>query len=276
MTELFRKAVRRVPALVVLSCIALFVAGAGTALFGFVAIGYDEPLRVTAGAIAAGAVMVAASIALTVATERQLRADEKRALAEHGAAAPKAARKPKRPAVRADAVLGEWTLAPDEWRAFVEQEADRRRRGAWEPALFGAAVGAVVPWIFTGTWRYSLVAAPLLAALVFAGALMSAARSRKRAPRAGGTVVVRRNAVEIDGERDLLRDDEWWLSGARMVTDLPLSVMELVVSTMSYERNGSERPRSSVIRVPVSRAREADAHRICAELKRGVVDMDEV
>jgi hypothetical protein len=220
--------------------------------------------------------MVAASIALTIALERHLRADEKRALAGQEAAAPPAARKPKRAPLRSDAVLGEWTLAPDEWRAFVEQEADRRRRNAWEPALIGAAFGGVMPYIFTGTWRYSLVGVPLVGAIAFALALISAARMRKRVPRAGGTVVVRGNAVEIDGESSLLRDDRWWLSGAKMVTDLPLPVMELTVSTVSYERNGSRRAQSDVLRVPVPRAREADARRICAELRRGVVDVDDV
>ncbi|HEX6750774.1 MAG TPA: hypothetical protein VF092_26040 [Longimicrobium sp.] len=269
--------VRRVPALVVLFCIALFVAGAGTALFGFFAIGYDEPLRVTAGFITAGAVLMAASIALTVAIERQLRADEKRALAGQEATAPKVARKPKKHApIRADALLGEWTLAPDEWRAFVEQEADRRRRGAWEPALLGAAFGGVVPWIFTGSWRYSLIGAPLIAAIAFAVALVLAARMRKRVPQAGGRVIVRRNAVEIDGDVRQLGSDKGWLTGARMLTDLPLPVMELTVSSVRYERNGSRRAMAGVIRVPVSRAREADARRICDELRSGIVDHDEV
>ncbi|HEX8905195.1 MAG TPA: hypothetical protein VF771_10160, partial [Longimicrobiaceae bacterium] len=248
--------VRFAPLAVLLS-IALFVVGAGMVMFGFTAMAYDEPLHVTAGFIAAGAATIAGSIGLGIVTERRLRAREQRQIAEWAASPAGKRAKARRKLMPApDALLGEWTLAPDEWRAYVEQEADLRRGNAWEPALVGAAFGGVTPYIFTGTWHYSAIGAPTLAAIAFVGALISAARTRKRVPRAGGSVVVRRNAVEIDGDRAVLRDDRWWLSGAKLLADLPFPVLELTVSTVSHQRNGSRRAQSDVVRVPVPRARE--------------------
>jgi len=268
----------RYPALVMLASIALFVAGGGTLLFGFSTLAYDLPLAATLVPLAAGTALVAASVGLALATERQLRRDEARQQALVPAAPPppvKKRPKPVRAAIPPDRVLAQWTPSADEWRAFHEQEAARRRRGALKHALLGAAFGAVVPWIFTGHWQYSAIGAVLAAPIAAAWTFASAARLAKREPRAGGGVVVRRNAVEIDGATERLRDDTWWLSGVKLRDDLPLPVLELSVTKTEYERGGSRRTTGQVVRVPVPRDRVAQAGSVAEQLRRGIPSEDD-
>jgi len=269
----------RYPALVMLASIALFVAGGGTLLFGFSTLAYDLPLASTLVPLAAGTALVAASVGLALATERQLRRDEAGQQALAASAPPSPAKRRPKPAraaaVAPDRELARWTPSPDEWRAFHEQEAARRRRGAAEHALLGAAFGAVVPWIFTGHWQYSAIGAVLAAPAAAVWTLMSAARLRKREPQAGGGVVVRRNAVEVDGVTALLRDGTWWLSGVKLRDDLPLPVLELSVKRTEYERGGSRRTAEQVVRVPVPRDRVAQAGSVAEQLRRGIPSEDD-
>jgi uncharacterized membrane protein YeaQ/YmgE (transglycosylase-associated protein family) len=263
----------RHPGFIFLACIALFVAGGGTVLYGFSTLGYGLPFASTAIPISIGVALVAVSIAVTRATERQLHAEELRALEEKGpSAAPVPAGPPRAPAVPRDAVLGEWTLEPYEWLAFASQEADRKQRGAFGNALIGAVGGAMATYVVVADRRYTIAGAVLAAIAAVVGTLVAARRTRTRAPRAGAAVVVRRNAVEIDGATEVLRDDEWWLSGAKLRDDLPLPILELTVKRTRHERGGSRRTVEQVVRVPVPRGREPDARRIADELRGGTVD----
>jgi hypothetical protein len=90
----------------------------------------------------------------------------------------------------------------------------------------------------------------------------------KRDPHAGGAVVVRRNAVEVDGVLRVLRDGEWWISSAKVRDDLPLSILQLTTKCTHRRRNGSRETQEQVVRVPIPRDREADARRIADELTR--------
>lgn len=268
----------RHPALVMLASVALFVAGAGAVLYGFSTLAYDLPLASTLLPFAAGTALVAASVTLALATERQMRRDEVEQKALGVAPLPTPMRKRPRPArataVAPDRVLAQWTLAPGEWRAFHEQEAARKRRGAVEQMLVGAAFGAAVPWIFAGHWQYSAIGAVLIALVAAAWTLASAARLRKRGPQAGGGVVVRRNTVEIDGVTALLRDDTWVLSAVSLREDLPLPVLELSVKKTTHQRNGNRRMDERVVRVPVPRDRVAQAGSVAEQLRRGIPDED--
>jgi hypothetical protein len=247
--------------------------GRGTALFGFTTLGYGLPFASTAIPIAIGALLIAVSIAAARATERQLHADEARALAEKDpSAAPMQSKPLQVPAMPRDAVLGEWTLEPYEWLAFTNQEADRKLRGAFGNALIGAVGGAMATYVVVADRRYTIAGAALVAIAAVVGTFIAARRTRRRAPRAGAAVVVRRNSVEIDGAVEVLRDGEWWLSGAKLRDDLPLPILELTTKRTRYERNGSRRTHEQVVRVPVPRGREADARRIADELRRGVAD----
>ncbi|HEX9936010.1 MAG TPA: hypothetical protein VGB15_02780 [Longimicrobium sp.] len=269
----------RHPGLAGLASLALFVAGGGTVVFGFTTIGYNLPLASTVIPLTIGTLLVAGAISLAVATERQLRRDE----AERGALAPAAtgdpaAKRPRRdPAtvVQPDRVLAEWTLAPDEWRAFNEAVAEERKRGATYNTVFGALFGAVAPWILTGRWQYSLIGAVLGAAVGWIGTHLGARRLRGRVPQAGAGVVIRRNAVEIDGVSEVLRDGTWWLSSAKLRDDLALPIIELSVKKTTYERGGSRRTMEQVVRVPIPRGREGQAAGVVEQLRRGMPDEDD-
>jgi hypothetical protein len=272
----------RHPALVMLASITLFVAGGGTLLYGFSTLAYDLPLASTLLPLAAGAALVAASVSLALVTERQLRRDEaerKALVVGSPPAPPSLARKRTKPvraaAVQPDRVLAQWTLTADEWRAFNEQEAVRKRSGAVEHALVGAAFGAAVPWVFAGHWQYSAIGAVVAGLLAAAWTLVSAARLRTREPRAGGGVVVRRNAVEIDGVTAPLRDDTWSLSGVKLREDLPLPMLELTVKKATHQRNGNRRMDERVVRVPVPRDRVAEAGSVAEQLRRGIPGEDD-
>jgi hypothetical protein len=175
-------------------------------------------------------------------------------------------------AVPPDAVLAEWTLEPYEWLAFYHQEADARRRSAVKYTLVGAVLGAMISGLFTGRSQSIVAGAALLGLAALVATLVSAARMRKRDPHAGGAVVVRRNAVEVDGVLRVLRDGEWWISSAKVRDDLPLSILQLTTKRTHHRRNGSKETVEKVFRVPIPRDREADARRIADELARGVVD----
>jgi len=176
----------------------------------------------------------------------------------------------KSPAVPHDAVLGEWTLEPYEWLAFHHQEADARQRRSVVNALLGAVLGAMVMGLFTGRSQAIVAGAVVLGLAAFVVTLISAARLRKREPRAGGAVVVRHDAVEVDGVLRVLRDEEWWISRARVRDDLPFTIIEVTSKRTRHERNGSRRTQEQVVRVPIPRGREAEAQRIADELGRGV------
>lgn len=268
----------RYPAAAMFASLIVFVAGGGTVIFGFTTIGYNLPLASTVIPLTIGTVLVAGAISLAVATERQLRRDE----AEQRALAPAATgesptKRPRRdPAVvQPDRVLAEWTLAPDEWRAFNEAEAEERKRGATYNTVVGALFGTVGPWILTGRWQYSLIGAVLCAAVALIGTHVSARRLRGRVPQAGGGVVIRRNVVEIDGVSEVLRDGTWWLSSAKLRDDLALPLIELSVKKTTYERGGSRRTLEQVVRVPVPHGREAQAANVVEQLRRGMPDEDD-
>jgi hypothetical protein len=263
----------RHPTLVFAVCIGLFLAGGAAVLYGFTTLSYHLPLAATLLPMAAGAALVAASVTLALATERQMRRDEKERGAISPASPPSATkgRSPRRMlAGPPDRVLAQWTLSPDEWRAFNEQEASRKRRGAVQPTLLGAAAGAVVPWVVYGHWQYSVMGAPVAAAVVLAATLLSAARLRTRAPRAGGGVVIRRGRVEIDGVATELSGDGRQLSAVRLRDDLPLPTLEIEVKRTADPRSPARRGPGDRLRIPIPRGREADAARV-AELLRGAI-----
>jgi len=166
-------------------------------------------------------------------------------------------------------VLAEWTLAPYEWRAYVQGEATERRLGAPCKAAIGAVAGAMIAGIFSMESQSIAAGAVVVGLAVFAGTLISAARLGKREPSADGAVVVRGDAVEIDGVTTVLRGDDRRLSGAKLRDDLPLPVVELSVNETIHERGHRRRTVKRVVRVPVPRGREADARRIADELVRG-------
>ncbi|HET7464249.1 MAG TPA: hypothetical protein VFJ82_23530 [Longimicrobium sp.] len=263
----------RFPALTVVASIALFVLGGGTLVYAFATLAYDVPAVETAAAFAAGALVLASSITLAVVTERQLRREE----AEQARLAPPPAKQPRRPVARADPnrVLARWTLAPDEWRAYQEGEALEIRRGAGYNVLVGAVFGVGGGWMATGRWPYAAAAAAGMGLVFWLGTLWMAARMRKRVPGAGGAVVLRPTAVEIDGATSTLRDERWWLSGAKVRDDLPLPVIELSMKRATYERGGSRRTFEQVVRVPVPRARAAQAATLVQELRPGRPDRDD-
>ena len=178
--------------------------------------------------------------------------------------------RPEAPTVPHDAVLGEWTLEPYEWLAFYHQEADARQRSAFKNALLGAVLGAMAMGIFIGRAQPIVAGGVVLGVAAFVGTLISAARLRKRDPLAGGAVVVRRNVVEIDGVLQVLRDEEWWISRARVRDDLSFPIIEVTTKCTRHERNGSQRTLEQVVRVPIPRGREADARRIADELGSGI------
>ncbi len=268
----------RHPGRVMVASIALFVAGGCAVLYGFSTLAYHLPLASTLLPMAAGAALVAASVGLALATERQLRRDEaeRKALAPAPPPSP-AAKRPRRDraAVPPDRVLAKWTLTADEWHAWSEQEAARKRRGAVENALIAAAAGAVVPWIVLGHWQYSAIGAPALAAIAFAWTLASAARLRTRGPRAGGGVVVRGGAVEIDGATSLLRGDTRALSAATLRDDPPLPILELSVSKTTDERGAGRRATAQMVRIPVPRDHVAQAKSVAEQLRRAIPDEDD-
>jgi hypothetical protein len=269
----------RHPTLAVLASLALFVAGAGTVLFGFMTLGYNLALSATVVPLTIGTVLIAGAVTLAVATERQLRKveEEQKALApaEPADRGKKAPRRDPAAITQPDRVLAEWTLAPDEWRAFTEGEAEERKRGATYNTIVGALFGAVAPWIFTGRWQYSAIGAVLGAAVALAATHVSARRLRGRMPSAGAGVVIRRNAVEIDGRSKVLRDGTWWLSAAKLREDLSLPVLELSVKKTTYERSGSRRTMEQVVRVPIPRGRQAQAAKVAEQLRRGIPAEDD-
>ena len=126
--------------------------------------------------------------------------------------------------------------------------------------------------MFSGRWPYTVAAAAVMAAIVYVATRRSAAGLRDKGPRAGGAVILRRHSVEIDGESFPLRDDKWYLAGARLREDLALPVVEITSRRRKFERNGSERVMDGVVRVPVPRPHLDRARAIAEELKKGVVD----
>jgi hypothetical protein len=261
----------RFPALTVLASIALFVIGGGALVYAFATLAYDVPVGETVAAFALGVVAIASSITLVIATERQLRREE----AERARLAPPPATRPKRAAADPNRVLAQWTLAPDEWRAFSQVEAREMRRDLVYNTLVGAVFGVVAVKIFGGRWMYAALAGALLGGAILAASVVSIARVRRRLP-AGGGVVIRGNRVEIDGVRSDLVEDGRHLSGARLRKDLRLPVIEITTRKTRYGRNGSRRTMENVLRVPVPRGREDEAGRVAELLRRHVlVDEDD-
>ncbi|HEU4556529.1 MAG TPA: hypothetical protein VFS20_01725 [Longimicrobium sp.] len=269
----------RHPTFAVLASLALFVAGAGTVLFGFMTLGYHVALSATVISVTIGTVLIAGAVTLAVVTERQLRRDEEeqKALAPPEPA-PRAKKEPRRdPAAltQPDRLLAEWTLEPFEWLAFSEARADVRKRAAAYNAVLGAVLGAMMLGVFAERWRYSVIGMLVGAAVAFIGTHVSARRLRTRMPEAGAGVVIRRNTVEIDGQSEVLRDGTWWLSAAKLREDLALPVLELSVKKTTHERGGRRRMMERVVRVPIPRGREAQAAKVAEQLRRGIPDEDD-
>ncbi len=135
---------------------ALFVAGAAGALWGFGVIGpgvRGEPTPLGVVGIAAMAICLVAGSLATRAPPRPAR----RGLAPTKREKPEKVEKPRRtPSAIEDVVLAEWTLAPDEWRAYNGQAAaDAIRYNARWNALAWGLVGVVVPWLLFVRWELS-------------------------------------------------------------------------------------------------------------------------
>jgi membrane associated rhomboid family serine protease len=259
----------RHPTLVFVLCVAMFVAGAGTALFGFTSLGYGQTLAESVAIIAAGAGVIAGSVALALATERQMRRDEQ-VLSAAGPpiAKGKTAKAPSTPPkTRPDRVLAEWALKPDEWRAFNAQLSRARMANALQNTLVGALVGAALAWGMTGKWRFAPIGLAIAALIALAGTFLTAQGLKNRPARAGARVILRRHSVEVDGEKTVLCDDAHWLSAAHLREDLPFAVLELDVSRV--DARGAT-PKPAVVRVPVPRGSVADARGALADLRRGL------
>ncbi len=269
----------RHPTFAVFASLALFVAGAGAVLFGFMTLGYNLALSATVIPLTIGTVLIAGAVTLAVATERQLRRDEEEqtalAPAEPADRGKKAPRRDPAAITQPDRVLAEWTLAPFEWLAFNEARAEVRKRAAAYNAVLGAVLGAMMLGVFAERWRYSVIGMLVGAAVAFIGTHVSARRLRARMPGAGAGVVIRRNTVEIDGHSEVLRDGTWWLSAAKVREDLALPMLELSVKKTTWERGGRRRTLERVVRVPVPRGREAQAAKVAEQLRRGIPGEDD-
>lgn len=225
-------------------------------------------------AIGMGAISLAMAIVMTKGAVRELRRGNGAHTALSGSSV--TAVRPRRVRVPAEQLLAEWTLAPDEWRAFNQGEALEIRRGVVHNTLVGVGFGVMAIKIFGGPWLYAAIAGLLIGGTILGGTLFSAARTRKRVPRLGGGVVIRGNFVEIDGVRSQLSDENWYISGAKLRTDLPLPVIEIRSCRTRFERNGSRRTVADMLRIPVPHGREEEAAQVAELLGRGrVVDEDD-
>lgn len=262
---------------VVFLSLALFGVGVAVVLAGFngLAGGGMETGRAI-GALAMGGVVMALGIGLAVGAERALRRDEaKRPAIAPAAAAPPPKPRPKRSPVRRDEVLGQWTLAPDEWRAYREGEAREQRRDLLNNTVAGGMAGLFATWIFAGGWTYAPLGALGGAAAMLLGTLAAISSGRKRAAKNGATVVIRGGAVEIDGATTELGGDGGWLSAVRLREDLPLHALEIEIRRGAADpRSRTRRVTGEVIRIPVPRGREADAARIAERLRGAIPDGD--
>jgi hypothetical protein len=231
------------------------------------------PVGPSIGALISGGAGLFMGIGLTIGAVRVRRrggAGETAPLAS-----PARAVKPRRVRVPAEQLLAEWSLAPDEWRAFNEGEALEMRRDLLYNTLAAVAFGGVPIKIFGGAWVYAVLAGVLAGGMTLAISLAMIARTRKRVPEKGGGVVVRGNFVDVDGVETELVTGDWYLSSAKVRKDLPLPVIEICTRKTRYER-GSRRTFVDVLRVPVPRGREDEAARVAELLRRGVeVDEDD-
>jgi hypothetical protein len=258
----------RFPVLGVVLLLFFYAMGIGGVVAGIIALlnGTMPPAPALA-AIGMGGISLALAVTATRGAVRQHRRGDagEPALATR----PATAVKPRRVRVPADQLLAEWTLAPDEWRAYNEGEALEMRRDLVHNTLVGLGFGVMVVKIFGGPWLYAVLAGLLIGGMILAGTSVSIARVRKRVPRMGGGVVIRGNFVEIDGVPSRLSDESWYLSGAKLRKDLPLPVIEIRTCRTRYERNGSRRPVADLLRIPVPHGREEEAAQVAELLGRG-------
>ncbi len=231
--------------------VALFVAGVGRALYGFGVIGPGAREELTAddslGIMMAVFGIVVGSLSINLSPEPP-------------------SREPPR---NAGPVLAEWTLAPDEWRAYNEHAARSIRAATGYNALVAATLGALLPYLLQVPWRISAASGALLGLIAGLWTLIDARRWQTRAPRSGARVVIRHGAVQVDGASRQLHGDGTWLTAARLRNDLPLPELELVRRTVSTVQ-GKTSTIDDCIYVPVARGREAEALRVAEALVRKV------
>lgn len=265
----------RIPVLGVVMVLFFYAMGVGGVVAGIIALlNGTMPLAPALAATAMGGLSLAMAI---TATRGAVREHRRGAAGETALAArPATAVKPRRVRVPAEQLLAEWTLAPDEWRAYNEGEALEMRRDLVHNTLVGLGFGVVVVKIFGGPWLHAALAGLLIGGMILANALLSISRVRKRVPRMGAGVVIRGNFAEIDGVRSQLSDEGWYISGAKLRTDLPLPVIEIRSCRTRLERNGSRRTVADMLRIPVPHGREEEAAQVAELLGRGrVVDEDD-
>ncbi len=265
-----RHRANRIPALGAVLLLLFYAMGALGLLMGFITL-LNGTLELAPGlaAIGMGAISLAMAIVATKGAVRELRRGDRPQTALSGSFA--TAVRPRRVRVPAEQLLAEWTLAPDEWRAFNQGEALEMRRGLVHNTLVGVGFGVVAIKVFGGPWLYAALAGLLFGGMILGGTLLSIARTRKRVPRMGGGVVIRGNFVEIDGELNQLAGGSWYVSGAKLRKDLPLPVIEIYTRKPRYGHNGSPRTIRGVLRVPVPHGREDEAAHVAELLDRGIV-----
>ncbi|HEX8905197.1 MAG TPA: hypothetical protein VF771_10170, partial [Longimicrobiaceae bacterium] len=225
-------------------------AGMAAMQFGFSIHAPDRNLvRVTA--LVAGALMLLLCLGLLFASEK----------------------KDPPPPEAGDVVLAEWTLAPDEWRAYSEQEAEEIS-ASWATLLLAATGGLAALNLSGGRLNYAAAGAALLGIPGFVATRIAARLRRSRAPRAGGRVVVRRDTVDIDGTREIVRGRVSRLHSVSLRHDRPLPVLE-VTTQRDARDNGKPTTRYYIFRVPIPRGREAEARLVVERLTRGVLEAGE-
>ncbi|HEX8244845.1 MAG TPA: hypothetical protein VF541_15160, partial [Longimicrobium sp.] len=171
-----------------------------------------------------------------------------------------------------DVVLAEWTLAPDEWRAFSELQAKVIRDSISGHWVILPIVGGFVALSISGRLEYAVASAVLLPLAMEVPLRIIAHRRRTRMPRRGGSVVVRRNTVEIDGKTMTVRDHWWWLHDVRLLLDGPLPLMEVASQREWHDKHGKVSIVDKVIYVPVPHGRQLEAARAANQLLRGGLD----
>ncbi|HEX8905196.1 MAG TPA: hypothetical protein VF771_10165 [Longimicrobiaceae bacterium] len=162
-------------------------------------------------------------------------------------------------------VLAEWTLAPDEWRAFSELEAANIRGNVVWTTFFLGLIGLMLGLIPSGgRLDYGAIGAVLLGVPGYVAVRTAAHLRRTRAPRAGARVVVRRDTVEIDGRREVVHSRSRWIHQMGLRRDLPLPV---VMVTTRYESTENFKPvtRNHVFYIPIPRGRETEAEEAVRE-----------
>ncbi|HEX6750775.1 MAG TPA: hypothetical protein VF092_26045 [Longimicrobium sp.] len=237
--------------------VAFFVAGVGRALYGFGVIGGprapgDVTVDDSLGIMMAVFGIVIGSLSINLSPEPP-------------------SREPPR---NAGPVLAEWTLAPDEWRAYNDHGARFMRSRAGYNTLVAATLAGLLPYLLQVPWKISIASGALLGLIACVWTLVDARRWQTRVPRSGAHVVIRHGAVQVDGATRALNGDGSWLTAARLRDDLPVPELELVRRT-AWTVQGKTSTIDHRIHVPVARGREAEALQVAEALVRKVPNKGE-